>query len=203
MFLEASDWPRKHLNHGTYVWSPPPASAPAALEWLGESKHKRPTLVHVVVVPRLLTALWRKQLGGGGVTDVMLTVPLGCPAWQADKLEPLILAISLTLSHSLPWRFRNTPATQDVEQRVPQMWSSSFGDIGSMRGVFPVCEGVWCAECYDVDSEDDVFPIKRLISPEDEHAVVDDKDTERFMVARNGDHFMFMFQCDLCHFRNI
>jgi hypothetical protein len=48
-----------------------------------------------------------------------------------------------------------------------------------------------------------VFPIKRLISPEDEHAVVDNKDTERFMVARNGDHFMFMFQCDLCHFRNI
>jgi len=21
LFLEASDWPRKHLNHGTYVWS--------------------------------------------------------------------------------------------------------------------------------------------------------------------------------------
>jgi hypothetical protein len=33
--------------------------------------------------------------------------------------------------------------------------------------------------------------------------VVDDKDTERFMVARDGDHFMCMFQCDVCHFRNI
>ena len=129
LFLEASDWPRKHLNHGTYVWSPPPAASPAALEWLGESIHKRPTSVHVIVIPRLLTALWKKQLGK--LTDVMSTVPLGCPAWQADNLEPLILAISLPLSHSLPWRFRNTPATQNVEQRVPQMWSSSFGDIGS------------------------------------------------------------------------
>ena len=128
LFLEASDWPRKHLNHGTYVWSPPPAAAPAALDGLGESIHKRPTSVHVVVVPRLLTALWRKQLGK--LTDVMLTVPLGCPTWQADNLEPLILAISLPLSHSLPWRFRNTPVTQDVEQRLPQMWLSSFGDIG-------------------------------------------------------------------------
>jgi hypothetical protein len=62
---------------------------------------------------------------------------------------------------------------------------------------------VWCAECYDVDSEDELFPIKRPISPEDEHAVVDNKDTERFMVARDGDHFMCMFQRDLCHFRNI
>jgi hypothetical protein len=63
LFLEASDWPRKHLNHGTYVWSPPPAASPAALEWLGESIHKRPTLMHVIVIPRLLTALWRTQLG--------------------------------------------------------------------------------------------------------------------------------------------
>ena len=57
---------------------------------------------------------------------------------------------------------------------------------------------MWCAGCYDVDSEDDVFPIKRPVSSEDEHAVVDDKDTERFIVARDGDRFMCMFQCDLC-----
>ena len=44
-----------------------------------------------------------------------------------------------------------------------------------------------------MDSEDELFPIKRPISPEDEHAVVDDKDTERFIVARDGDHFMCMF----------
>ena len=34
-----------------------------------------------------------KQLGK--ITELMLTVPLGCPAWQADSLEPLILAISM------------------------------------------------------------------------------------------------------------
>jgi hypothetical protein len=108
LFLEATDWPQNHLNHGTYVWSPPPAATPAALEWLGQSIHKRPTSVHVIVIPRLLTALWRKQLGK--LTNVMLTVPLGCPAWQADNLEPMILAISLPLSHALQWRFRNTPS---------------------------------------------------------------------------------------------
>ena len=88
LFLEAADWLQKHFNHGTYVWSPPPAAAPAALEWLGGSIRKRPTSVHVIVIPRLLTALWRKQMGK--LSDVMLTVPMGCPAWQADNLEPLI-----------------------------------------------------------------------------------------------------------------
>ena len=128
-FLEPSQWPRVHGSHGTYVWLPPPAAAPAALEWLGESMHKRPASVHVIVIlPGLLTALWRKQVGK--ITDLMLTVPLGCPAWQADNLEPLILAISLPLSNSFPWRFRNTPATHDVECRVPPMWTTSFGDIG-------------------------------------------------------------------------
>ena len=76
LFLEAADWLQKHFNHGTYVWSPPPAAAPAALEWLGGSIRKRPTSVHVIVIPRLLTALWRKQMGK--LSDVMLTVPMGC-----------------------------------------------------------------------------------------------------------------------------
>jgi hypothetical protein len=51
--------------------------------------------------------------------------------------------------------------------------------------------------------EDDVLPIKRLVSLEDEDAVIDAKDYDRYVVARAGDHLMVQFQCDLCHFRNI
>jgi hypothetical protein len=41
--------------------------------------------------------------------------------------------------------------------------------------------------------------------PKDEegYSLVFDKDKDRFLTARNGDHFMCPFQCDLCHFRNI
>jgi hypothetical protein len=166
------------------------SSGSGGAEWLGESVHKRSTSVHVIVIPRLLTALWRKQLGK--VTDLMLTaVPLGCPAWQADNLEPLILAISLPLSKSFPWRFRNTPATHDVECRVPPMWTTSFDDIGpALRKLLlqarnvPKCEGAWCPSCYTVALKDDVFPIKRPVSLEDEDAVINAKDYDRFVVAR-------------------
>ena len=126
----------KGLLDGTAIWMFTDNSVAEAAFFCGSSKSRevnnlvlRLCRLHVVVIPRLLTALWRNQLEK--ITDVMLTVPLGCPAWQADNLEPLILLrISLPLSHLLPWRFRNTPAAQDVEHWVPQMWSTSFGDIG-------------------------------------------------------------------------
>jgi hypothetical protein len=61
--LGQSDWPRPHMNGGTYVWASAPAAAGASLEWLRESIHKRPTTVHVVVIPCFFTLSLRKQLG--------------------------------------------------------------------------------------------------------------------------------------------
>jgi len=126
--LEESDWPRPHANRGTYVWTPAPAAAGSVLEWLRESIHKRPTSVHVVVIPRLFTLSWQKQLGK--TADIWFTIPLGCLVWQTDNLEPLILAISLPLSRLPPWRFRNSPLIQGVESRVSEMWDSDFSHVG-------------------------------------------------------------------------
>lgn len=46
------------------------------------------------------------------------------------------------------------------------------------------------------------FPVAE---PEDEDGFVTMKEQDkfRFLTARNGDHLMTPFQCDLCHFRNI
>jgi hypothetical protein len=63
------------------------------------------------------------------------------------------------------------------------------------------CLGAWCGRCYTATTGDE-FPITK---PTDEEgfAVVVAKDKDRFLTGRNGDHFMGVFQCDLCHFRNI
>jgi len=126
--LEESDWRRPHVNSGTYVWAPAPAAAGSALEWLGESIHKRLTSVHVVVIPRLFTSSWRKQLGK--TADIWLTIPLFCLVWQTDNLEPLVLAISLPLVRLPSWHFRNSPLVQGVESRVSEMWDSYFSHVG-------------------------------------------------------------------------
>jgi hypothetical protein len=47
-----------------------------------------------------------------------------------------------------------------------------------------------------------MFPIKKP-ADEEGYTIVVRKDRDRFMTARNGDQLMLVFQCDLCHFRNI
>ena len=58
---------------------------------------------------------------------------------------------------------------------------------------------MWCAGCYQYDSEITFF-IKQA---EDDEGIAwkRKKDDRRFLVARNGDHVSTPFQCDLCIFR--
>lgn len=66
------------------------------------------------------------------------------------------------------------------------------------------CRGFWCAKCYCVAPEENIFPIKMAFEKDDEGTVIVDKrDRARFLEARPGDHLMNGFQCDLCHFRNM
>jgi hypothetical protein len=71
----------------------------------------------------------------------------------------------------------------------------------SGRGHWTACQAAWCGRCYKA-TEGDPFVIKK---PTDEEgfSVLVERDADRFLTARNGDHFMCVFQCDLCHFRNI
>jgi hypothetical protein len=63
----------------------------------------------------------------------------------------------------------------------------------------------WHGRCYRQGSNDP-FPVMQVDDLDDslmgaEELEVDDPD--RFRVARDGDHLMCPFQCDVCHFRNI
>ena len=62
-----------------------------------------------------------------------------------------------------------------------------------------VCDSVWCGGCYKAHP-DDTFHVSM---PEDEEGFVwtDRADDGRFQKARDGDHLITIFQCDLCVFR--
>ncbi len=69
------------------------------------------------------------------------------------------------------------------------------------RGRFPPCKSGWCGKCY-IPFENVKFPIAKLLD-EDGQELVDQGGGKRFVEARNGDHLMVPFQCELCHFRNV
>jgi len=130
--LNSNQWPDVQAAKGTYVWIPPPAAADAVVDWLGESIHKRSSSVHIVAIPRLMTARWRKTLGKIG--DLQVEIPCGIDVWPTEMLEPLVLVVSLPLSkfcsETGTWRFKNSPRICELETTLPLMWKNNFEAVG-------------------------------------------------------------------------
>ena len=57
----------------------------------------------------------------------------------------------------------------------------------------------WHGSCYKLRTGDE-YPIAKLNEVE---GINDPGEADKFKCARNGDHVICPFQCDLCHFRNI
>ena len=107
---------------GTFVWSPPPIAAGIAMEELRRSRHKSFESTHVVVIPRLCSTEWRKQLHKAA--DVVLSLPVGHPAWPADMHEPLTLAILFPYLSHRPWELRRSPRLMELANTVRKVWES-------------------------------------------------------------------------------
>ncbi len=122
-FLEPEGWLDKH-ERATYVWTPPPAAASTAVEWLATSIHKRPYSSHIVIVPRLMTAWWFRTMSKA--CDFSFVIPTGCDIWKTHQFEPLLVGIYLPLSRDAPWRHRGTPRLDRVHKSLSEVWKSSF-----------------------------------------------------------------------------
>jgi hypothetical protein len=115
-WLSPEDWPSTHPVGGIYVWSPPPAAAEVALEWLGQSIHKRPYNTHIVILPRLMTSWWRKKLLK--TSDVAFTIPIGSEISATANHEPLICAVCFPLSRLSdgPWKFGDSTLAKQLQR---------------------------------------------------------------------------------------
>jgi hypothetical protein len=78
------------------LWMMPPAAMEVVLELLRDCL-AHPQWPHVIVVPRLMTHLWRKDLMKN--TDLLFTVLAQVPFWTSGRFEPLIVVVILPLSH--------------------------------------------------------------------------------------------------------
>ena len=104
-FLSTEGWFDGTDKEGTFVWSPAPAAADVLVERLAQARHKRPNSLHLVVVPRLMTGRWRKQLLKASDFDCRLSLP---SLWNMEaQFEPLLIFVCLPF---LPHR-------PDFEQR--------------------------------------------------------------------------------------
>jgi hypothetical protein len=80
-----------HAN-SNFLWTPPPAAADAVVEQLGKARHKRPHCLHIVIVPRLLTGMWRRVMRREADFYTHL---LECGLWPTHCCEPLLVFFCL------------------------------------------------------------------------------------------------------------
>jgi hypothetical protein len=128
-FLQPLDWFTTGHQAGSHVWSPPPGVADVALEQLAIAIHKRPLNHHVVIIPRLMTAAWKKLLGK--ICDLVITVPLGVPFWPDSHFEPLLLGLYFPLLPCSPWQLRFTHLLDGLAQQLSGLPRSSHNWGGS------------------------------------------------------------------------
>jgi hypothetical protein len=129
-WLQPFDWFNSGHTAGRNVWCPPPAAADVALEQLAIAIHKRPKTQHLVLIPRLLSATWRRLLEKP--CDIIFTVPLGSDVWPSHHFEPLIVGIYFPLTRHRPWRLRDTALLDDVASQLSNLPRDAFnwgGDI--------------------------------------------------------------------------
>jgi hypothetical protein len=98
---------RPVLRKGVCGWFPPPAAADVALEQLRIARIKRQDSTHLIVMPRLLTPKWLKQLWKA--CDVVLSIPAGSAGWPVDMYEPVLIGICFPFLSFKPWQFRGAP----------------------------------------------------------------------------------------------
>jgi hypothetical protein len=100
VFLEPEGWFTTGHGLGTFVWHPAPAAADVVVEQLGKARHKRPTSLHLVIVPRIMTGRWRRHMTRE--CDCYFRIPAGCTLWGKTQFEPVLIFVCLPFAVHRP-----------------------------------------------------------------------------------------------------
>ena len=118
------------ISPGTYVWSPPPAAADACLEELRKARMKRKKSMHIVLIQRLITPDWMKQLNKAA--DCTFTITATHPFWPAHNFEPLIVALLFPYLQHRPFQLRSTPKMFEMGRRLSKVFQEDKVDGGDI-----------------------------------------------------------------------
>ena len=108
-----------YVKRSIYLWVPPPAACRVALEELRKARIKRHLSVHIMLVPRLMLPLWRKQFHKS--FDLIVKIEAKTTIWGANMFEPLLLAIAFPYLRYAPFEVRFTPKMFQLQRDVQKM----------------------------------------------------------------------------------
>lgn len=108
------------IKSGIYIWTPAPAAADVALEQLRIARIKRQKSTHLVIIPRLLTSQWLKQLYKAA--DLVVFCPAIHDFWNKTNFENLTFAFVFPFLEYRPFQQRKTPKMFGMGRQLSQMF---------------------------------------------------------------------------------
>ena len=120
---------------GFFVWEAAPITAIVMVEELRKARHKRQDSHHIVIIPRLMQPDWRKALYKAA--DLVVSLPVGHPAWPTDMYEPLTIAFIFPFISHRPWQLRRSPFILELGRKLSGMWRENCS------GERPVLRELW------------------------------------------------------------
>lgn len=132
---KAGFW-RIKTKPGVFLWAPPPAAAKAAIEQLRRALIKRQKSTHIIVIPRLMTTEWLKQLYKS--VDLLVSLPAGVDnkAWPSHMFEPLTLAFIFPFLSVKPWKRRGSTKMCVMARELQALWKDVKRDSRSILRKF-------------------------------------------------------------------
>ena len=127
---DAKGYWRHGVKAGNFVWVPPPAAAHVCLEELRKARIKRQSSLHVVIIPRLMTPLWLKQLFK--TADLIVNIVPEYDYWSSSQFEPLTVAICFPYLNFSPWQLRSTPQLCRMAREVRKVQKEKIMDPGRL-----------------------------------------------------------------------
>ena len=145
IFLEPEDWFTTGQGLGTFIWHPAPAAADVVVEQLGKARHKRPSSLHIVVVPRLMTGRWRRRMTRE--CDCYFRIPPGCSLWGKIQYEPVLIFVCLPFVVHRPNLSAKSKLLEDFRRAMLQddLWQVSDERGGTVLRKFLQQARSFCA----------------------------------------------------------
>ena len=84
---------------------------------------KRQQSTHIIVVPKLFTHLWRKQLHKA--SDVVIEIPAGAEGWPVAMFESLIIGFVFPHLKCRPWVLQRTPKMFQMARQVRSLFKEN------------------------------------------------------------------------------
>jgi len=134
--LSPEDWFCRGQAAGIHIWAPPPAAAEVVVEQVGKARHKRPTNLHVIVVPRLMTGRWRRAMARQA--DFYFRIPIGTVLWGNAMFEPVLILVSLPFLSHRPWMLEHKDSMDGLVGNLlaAGVWEAGAGHVGSLLRKF-------------------------------------------------------------------